>query len=392
MLVIRQSFIIAGKDMKQFFKDRFGVAFALAFPLLFVFAFSLAFGDVGPDDNELVLTVALRDDDQIASLVAESLALGDNSAVAVMSYVDAEQALADRSIRGFVAFPAGYGAMVRSGGSAPLEVVVGDDNLDLELSLVGLARDITARVGAIGLAIQAAVEVAGPSTITSATLDELAGRPPLLSFADEQVAEIRAVGAANLTLPGYLTMFVFFAAALSAESIARERQTHTLERLLANGTRRTSILIGKLLSSIYRGFLQLAVLWVVGILAFRIDFGASPVAAIVVSILMVFASAAFGVMLASMIKSVRTAASAAVLASLTLAPLGGSWWPLFIAPDWQQQLAKITPHGWANTAFNKLMLFGAEGRDVIGEMAALVGFAALFIVVAMLRFRTTPPA
>ena len=72
MLVIRQSLIIAGKDMKQFFKDRFGVAFALAFPLLFVFAFSLAFGDVGPDDDELVLTVALRDDDQIASLVAES--------------------------------------------------------------------------------------------------------------------------------------------------------------------------------------------------------------------------------------------------------------------------------------------------------------------------------
>ena len=82
----------------------------------------------------------------------------------------------------------------------------------------------------------------------------------------------------------------------------------------------------------------------------------------------------------------------AVLASLVLAPVGGCWWPLFITPEWMQALAKVTPHGWANSAFNKLMLFGAEGGDVVLEMAALAAFGVGFLAIALVRFRLSPTA
>ena len=147
-----------------------------------------------------------------------------------------------------------------------------------------------------------------------------------------------------------------------------------------------------MLGGVYRGVLQLAVLWGVGLLILRIDLGAAPAAMIAVSALMVLASAAFGVMLASFVKTTRSASSIAVLTSLTLAPLGGCWWPLFIAPSWQQTLAKATPHGWANAAFNKVMLFGAETSDVWVEMAALAAFALGFLALALARFRLEPSA
>jgi ABC-2 type transport system permease protein len=182
-------------------------------------------------------------------------------------------------------------------------------------------------------------------------------------------------------------MFVFFAAALSAEAIARERQTHTLERLMSNGARRESIILGKFLGTSYRGLMQLAALWIVGLLAFRIDLGVAPAAVILISVLMALASAGFGIMLASFVSEVRAAASLGVLASLTMAPLGGSWWPLFITPEWMQTLAKITPHGWANTGFNKLMIFGAEFSDVTNEMIALAVFGVAFVIIALWRFR-----
>jgi len=104
---------------------------------------------------------------------------------------------------------------------------------------------------------------------------------------------------------------------------------------------------------------------------------------------MVIASAAFAIMLATLVKTQRSAGSIAVLASLVLAPLGGCWWPLFILPQWMQALAKITPHGWATTGFNKLMLFGADFSAVVPEMLALVGFAVLFSIIAVWRFRTS---
>ena len=196
---------------------------------------------------------------------------------------------------------------------------------------------------------------------------------------------------ANFTLPGYLTMFVFFAAALGAGAIVRERQTRTLERLLSTGVRAPSILAGKFLSGAGRGVAQLAVLWTVGVLGLSMDLGASPGAVVAVSLLFVLVSAAFGVMLAAMVDDLRSAATIGVFASLTLAPLGGCWWPLFIAPEWLQVIARLTPHGWANDAFNRLMLFGASASDVAPAMLALVVFASVFGAIALLRFRFSPP-
>ena len=75
--------------------------------------------------------------------------------------------------------------------------------------------------------------------------------------------------------------------------------------------------------------------------------------------------------------------------SLILAPLGSCWWLLFITPPWMQFIAKITPHGWATTGFNKLMVFGGDFNSVITEMLVLLGFAVAFGIIAIVRFRTS---
>jgi ABC-2 type transport system permease protein len=202
------------------------------------------------------------------------------------------------------------------------------------------------------------------------------------------VGDVEAENAANWALTGYLVMFVFFAAALSAEAIVRERQNNTLERLLSSSVKREAILGGMFAGSAAKGLIQIIIFWTVGLLLFKIDLGISPVATILLSVLMVIMSSAFGIMLATLARTQRSAGSIAVLTSLILAPLGGCWWPLFILPRWMQALAKITPHGWANTGFNKLMLFGADFSDVIPEMLILVGFTVLFGIIAVWRFRT----
>ena len=44
-------------------------------------------------------------------------------------------------------------------------------------------------------------------------------------------------------------------------------------------------------------------------------------------------------------------------------------------PKWVQFVARLTPHGWATTGFNKLMLFGADFSAALPQMLALLGFA-----------------
>ena len=219
-----------------------------------------------------------------------------------------------------------------------------------------------------------------------------AANTTLITSRVDNVGDVKPFNASSFVVPGYLVMFVFFAAAIASIDVIQERRNHTLERLLASSVKKESILGGIYLGAVFRGLVQIAIFWTVGILVLHVDLGFSPWAVIVLSLLMVLMSAAFSVMLATLVKTERSASALAVLCSLLLAPLGGCWWPLFIVPNWMQFLAKFTPHGWANDGFNNLMIFGAKGSDVVWPMVALAGFAIVFILVAIARFKTDAEA
>ena len=389
--IARQAMLLAWKDTRVFFRDRAALAFAFLLPFVFVIGFTLALRDVGPENEALQFTIATQESVGISVQAVETIVAATDGLAAARGYDDALAAVDAGEIDGFVAFPSDFTQRFLSGETATLEAVVGDVPPAEESALRGFAQEIAVRFSEAQATLSAVVALGSPQDAASA-MEELFSDDggPAIGLRVEQVGEIAPFNASNFTLPGYLTMFVFFTAAMGAEALARERQTHTLERLMANGVRRESLIVGKFLAGGIIGVTQVAVMWIVGALAFGIDLGASPVAVVLLSLLMVVASAAFGVMLASFVGNVRTASAAGVLTSLVLAPIGGSWWPLFITPPFMQSLARLTPHGWANGGLNKLMLFGAEFTDVGPEMIALVVFAAAFLAVALWRFRLAP--
>ena len=398
--IIRQSLILSAKDTKIFFRERFALLFAFLFPIIFTLGFSLIMGGsgVGPSDERMSVSVAVQEGSGgMSRQIIDEMSASGAFVVNELDYSEAYEAVTAGDLSGFIAFPDGFTDSFMQGAPTAIEVISsGEEQGDLA-ALNGVARSIASRAANIQIASRAAVDLGlgtgDPSSVARdlANIAELASAS-LIEFPEEQVGEVEPFNVNNFVLPGYLTMFIFFAAAMSAEFIVRERQSQTLERMISNGVRRESVVLGKFLTAAYRGVMQVLVLWGIGIVAFRIEFGASPAAVVIVSLAMVFASSAFGVMLASIVRTVRSASAAGVLSSLVLAPLGGSWWPLFITPDWMQTLGKFTPHGWANTAFNNLMLFGAEFADVWTSIAALAGFGAAFLLVAFARFRLSDVA
>ncbi|MDD5191115.1 MAG: ABC transporter permease, partial [Dehalococcoidales bacterium] len=128
------------------------------------------------------------------------------------------------------------------------------------------------------------------------------------------------------------------------------------------------ILGGVFAGTVVKGLIQITIFWAVGIFIYKMGLGIAPLAVFLLSILTIFMASAFGLMLATLVKTERSASSIGVLASLILAPLGGCWWPLFITPKWMQVAAKITPHAWATDGFNKLLVFGADFTAVVPEM------------------------
>jgi len=401
------------KDLKVFATDRLALFFWIAFPFMFIVVFSFMLADVGGEDERLVLHVATQEaSDGLSQQIISALETRDESAlepgapviVRDPDYAAARQAVEDGEQDGLIAFPADFTEKLFSPAGAEIEVLADGSAASTRAALNGLAQSIAVRIGSAKVAASSAVQL----LISEGLLDpqdqdaidevvqevisgqeEAAAQEPVIGFEKQQVGEVEPENAADFVIPGYLVMFVFFAAAMSAEAIVRERENHTLERLLASSVRRESILGGMFAGAAAKGLIQLAIFWAVGFLAYKIDFGLSPAAVVLLSILVVLMSAAFAVMLATFVTTQRSARSLAVLTALVLAPLGGCWWPLFITPGWMQTLAKFTPHGWATIGFNKLMLFGAEFGDVVPEMLALVGFAVLFAAIGIWRFRTS---
>lgn len=392
-IVLRQAALLAVKDLQIFFRDRIAAFFAFIFPFMFVLGFTLALSGQGPSDDQLQLTIANQDDGAISRNIIMGLAEsgGAEGGIVLRDYAEARAAVEAGELDGFVAFPAGFSNRLLRGQPAPLQLTLAADaGPGPELALRGLAANLAGQVSETLLAGAAVRNLTGNPTAEQQVYALAAageGRTPSVQFETAQVGEVEPFNIANVTLPGYLTMFLFFAAAMQAESIARERRSHTLERLLSNGARRESVILGKFLGTAGIGLTQIALMWVVGLLALGVELGASPAAVILLSLLMGLASAAFGVLLGSIVSNQRTASTAGVLISLVLAPLGGCWWPLFITPQWLQQLARLTPHGWANGGFNKLMVFNAGLGDVTAEMAALAAFGAAFLALAWWRFR-----
>jgi ABC-2 type transport system permease protein len=400
------------KDLKVFATDRLALFFFILFPFIFVVIFNFMMTGVGSEDERLSLHIVTREPpggisyQVISAMETKDVTLlqpGEPVIIWDKDYTQAFQAVEDKKLAGFLAFPIDFTRGVMMGYGTHMEVVVDPTASSTQAALNGLASSIASQLGKQQLASNIAISLIVEESLVSGNISGLgieiqrivatpaspSSQPPAISFITENVGAVEADNPANWVIPGYFVMFTFFAAAQSSAYIVRERQNNTLERLLASNATKESILGGAFAGAAVKGLIQIVVFWGVGVLAFKIDMGLSPLAVVLLSVLMVLVSASFAIMLATLTRTERSTSTLGVLVSLVLAPLGGCWWPLFITPQWMQFVAKLIPHGWATAGFNEVMVFGADFNAVIPNILALSGFAVLFGVIAIAHFRTS---
>ncbi len=412
MKQIRNIWFLMVKDLKLFAADKMTLAFALLFPFMFVILFNSIMTGVGTSDTRLEVNLATQEApggmsyQMISSMETKdeaALPPGAPKIIWLKDYAQARQDVQDKKLAGFISFPADFSEAVLLGYGTRLEVVYNPSNQQATAALKGMAQGIASEISARQVAQNTAIslllerELMQPGangdvmqTIGAIITGQAGGATinPLITFEINDIGDIKAENPANWVIPGYLVMFVFFTAAFAAQQIVKERQNHTLERLLASSATRSAILGGIFASTVAKGLIQITIFWAVGVFVYKMELGAAPAAVFLISLLTILMSSAFGIMLATFVKTERSASSIGVLASLILAPLGGCWWPLFITPHWMQNLAKITPHAWATNAFNKLLVFGGDFNAVKPEIWALIGFALVFGTIAVFRFKT----
>jgi ABC-2 type transport system permease protein len=186
------------------------------------------------------------------------------------------------------------------------------------------------------------------------------------------------------TVPGYMVMFVFLNLLVSGVGIAEERRRGLLRRLGMAPVSKREIVLGKLLSRVMVGWIQIAWMLLVGRLIFHVQWAEHGWILFGFLSLFALASASLGLLFGTLFRDPDKCRALAVWTAILLAPLGGLWWPIEIVGPTMRRISYLVPTGWAMEPVNAMLAFGAGAREVAPFAAA---FAALFVVCFTLAAR-----
>lgn len=189
-------------------------------------------------------------------------------------------------------------------------------------------------------------------------------------------------------VPGIMAFVVYILTTLlTLITFVGERVSGTLDRLISTPLRESEIVAGYALTFSIVGTLQAALLLTVGMLAFGVNVEGNVLLAFLVVALLAIVCQALGILLSSV---THREAQAVQLIPFIIIPgflLSGVFWPIEAIPVWLRPLSYLVPPSYAIDACRSVMLRG-WGLDMVWmDIAALAGFALLFLGLATLSLK-----
>lgn len=201
-----------------------------------------------------------------------------------------------------------------------------------------------------------------------------------------QFPELSFPNGAEQVVPGMTVMFTFFWGRSIGESFLFEHGWQTWERLQMSFASPAQIMLGKAIPFFCLIAIQHMILFVGGGAIFGLEWNGAIGGMILILLALNICVLMFGLMLATMMRTLAQVEAADTLATLMFASFGGSFVPVTSLPGVAEDIAPATPNYWALEAARDVILEG-EGLDaVLVPTLAILGFAALFGAIVMAKF------
>ena len=161
-----------------------------------------------------------------------------------------------------------------------------------------------------------------------------------------------------------------------------------MEAMLASPASMTEILLGKLVAYFVLGLGGLAVSVFIGLVVFEVPFRGSPEVLIAISSVFLIVSLAMGLLISTVARSQFVAAQLAFLVTFMPALiLSGLMFDIESMPRWVQAVTTVFPARYFVSSLQTLFLAGTVWPVLLPNLAMLVGFAIVFLALAIARTR-----
>lgn len=385
--------LIGIRDVRLFLADRGDLAFSLLLPIALLVLMLAAF----PDTTEINTVGYIVDADggPSASALVERLEDVPGLRLVTLDGDDAQQRLDGTEILLYARIPPGYSDAIAARGTPPPVEIHRRGNGGQEGQIfIGYVLDASDRVAAPALlqpAFDDLVESAGVEVPAEARASALAGAlqaaetSPPVAVRSETVGGERGIGVQ--LFPNLATMFVVFSITLNATAFVEERRRGTIERLLTTRLTLTELFAGTFLGNFFRGFLQLSILFLLGAAAFGFLEPRVLLVGLLFSVLIVSASAALGLLLSAIARTVDQARWGSVFLTALMGVFGGT----FVAGDdglgGLDTVARFTLNYWANRGFRELLLDEGGVVELLPEMGIIAAVAVVLLILSRVFLR-----
>jgi ABC-2 type transport system permease protein len=185
-------------------------------------------------------------------------------------------------------------------------------------------------------------------------------------------------------LSGLLVVFLLFTAAGASGWLIEEEQQATLSLLLTTRAGLGRILGSQWLFLLSLGSLQAAlmVLWATLVFGLAWTGPLQILRVIVVAVATAATTAAFGLLLAALVRTRAQLGATSMIAILLLSALGGSFVPRVAMPQAMQTVGLMAPTTWAVGGLWRALDPETGLTAVVPASAVLAGSAALFLAMA----------
>ena len=396
---MKKIFAIAWKDAIIRFASSSELLFFIVLPV--VFTFLLAGGTPnGEQENRIRLLVV----DEAKTAVSQQIIseLENSTAVypEVVAREEAQSQFDERRASAMFIIPAGIDTASLQNGSAEVELLQQPNNLNATIAERAVQTAIRRVSSAISAAQNAVSQREAKQPFASDAERQSYFESSLelaQSIQDETPDRVKVVEGATPdqveydpranSSAGQLITWVFIPLFGISALFAYERQQGTLRRLLTTPSHKATFLLGTISGQVVMALVQMLLLVGFGILVMKLNWGREPLALFVVMFCAALAAAAFGTTMGTFIKTEGQASGLSIMFGMIFALMGGCWYPLELFPRAIQTAVKILPTTWAMQGLLDLVSRGKGLVDILPEAGVLLGFAAVFFTVGVLRFR-----
>jgi len=186
---------------------------------------------------------------------------------------------------------------------------------------------------------------------------------------------------------GIAVMFLLFSASGAGGSLLDEVESGTLERLLTSNASMGTVLAGKWLYITLFGVFQITVMFIWGMLAFKLDLLHHVPGFLVMTFFTAAAAAGFGLVLATLCKSRQQLGGLSTILILTQSALGGSMFPRFLMPESVRRIGNFTFNAHALDGYQAVFWRDAPVTALWPQVGVLAGLTVVFLIIARLLAR-----